>query len=191
METTDVISLITYLFFIYLILAIFIERTVEIFMAIISYLDCKLKGYSYWNKLAHKYKMRLDRLYDFQGDNISAKEKILNWILWDIVTEKSYEGGKHIISAEAVRFKYFRLASRIFAFLLSSSFALFIKINLNVDLISLLEKVSNVDLLIENGSLKVFLTAVALSVGSEPLHALISKFENIGKDKNLSKSKTG
>lgn len=182
-STLEVISLITYLFFIYLILAIFIERTVEIFMSILYYIDLKVKGFKFWNKLAEKYKVKLDNLYDFQGNKLNANEKMFNWILWEIVTEKNQIGSKNTISAKAIRTKYFRMTGRIFAFCLSLAFAITIKIKLGTDLISLFEKVSSIDLLLKQSEVRVFLTAVALSIGSEPLHSLIVKFENIGKQK--------
>jgi hypothetical protein len=182
-SSLDVISLITYLFFIYLILAIFIERMVEVFMSILYYIDLKFNGYTFWNKLAKKYKLRLDNLYDFQGNKLNANEKMFNWILWEIVTEKNQIGGKNTISSKAIRTKYFRMAGRVFAFLLSLAFAIAIKIKLDTDLISLFEKVSGIDLLLKQFELRIFLTAVALSIGSEPLHSLIVKFESIGKEK--------
>lgn len=182
--TVDVITMVTYLFFIYLILAIFIERCVELIIGTLNYADQKLGWYHYWNKLAVRHQKRLDELYNYQGDRGKGTNKLFTWILWDVVIEKAYEGGKDIISAASIRFKYFRVISRIIAFFLSLAFALYIQKNLGVDLITLFENVSGIEMAAIGSGLKAFLTAVLLSVGSEPLHEIITKVELIGKDKS-------
>ena len=98
METVDVITKATYIFFIYLLMAVFVERAVEIFVSIFNYCDLKWKRYRVWNSRAEKYRDKLDRLYNF--DSSTKVNKMFNWLLWGVVTEPAYTGGKMIISAK-------------------------------------------------------------------------------------------
>ncbi|MEM9339250.1 MAG: hypothetical protein AAGA66_11015 [Bacteroidota bacterium] len=183
-STIDVVSMITYLLFIYLILAIFIERCVELFIGVLNYVDQKMGWYGYWNKKAEKNQKRLDELYKYQGEKTQSTDKMFTWILWEMVTEKLYTGGKDIISAFDIRFKFFRNVSRVFAFIVALFFSYFIQNELQVDLITLFENISGARMVSIGVNMKVILTAVLLSVGSEPLHEIITKVETIGKDKN-------
>jgi hypothetical protein len=73
-SSVGVITKITYLLFLFLILAIFIERSTEIFMSFVKYFDLKQGWYKFWNKQAEKFKLRLDRLYAFQGSDTEDKK---------------------------------------------------------------------------------------------------------------------
>ena len=138
METTQVITITTYLLFIYLILALFVERSVEIIVSIFNYADLKLGGYATWNRKARKYQKRFDRLYSYKGSDSSQVDRILNWVLWRIVTDKPHPGGKDVILASSVRLNFVRLMSRITAFLISLVFVIIIYAKLNVDLVSVM-----------------------------------------------------
>lgn len=177
------ITTITYLFFIYLILALFIERSVEIMVSVLRYADLKLGWYSHWNRLAEASRQRFDRQLLYQGAG-GGTEKLLVWLHWDVVTAKAYEGGKDLISADAIRSKYIRITSRILAFLLAATFSGLMYLNFKTDLITIFQQVSEIELISSGPYLKVFLTAVLLSAGAEPLHQLIVKVENIGKKKS-------
>ena len=112
-ETVDVITQITYIFFIYLLMAVFVERTVEIFVSVFNYCDLKWKRYQVWNKRAEKYRDKLDRLYNF--DPSAKTNNLFSWLLWGIISEPSYTGGKLIISATTIRTKYLQIYCRVFA----------------------------------------------------------------------------
>lgn len=189
MDTVNVITVFTYLLFLFLIVAIFVERTVEIFVSVIKYVDLKLGWYRKWNRRAEQLRSRLDRLYGFQGSNAGDKKKLFNWILWKVVTEKSTPGGRDIIAAKSIRTRFYRTASRIFSFLFSLIFSIGIYRLLDVDLVTILIDVSGYSLsLFDNPSawitaLKIVVTAALLSAGSEPLHHLITKVEKIGQSK--------
>ncbi|MCK4662356.1 MAG: hypothetical protein KAT68_05795 [Bacteroidales bacterium] len=179
-----IITKITYLLFLFLILAIFVERTTEIFMSIVKYLDIKRGWYKFWNRQAEKFKVRLDRLYGFQGSDTEDKKLLYRWILWNIISEKPYTGGKDIIATKSVRTQYYRIISRIFALVLSLLFSIWVYRFLKIDLVTILNKVSETILI---GKLapwvKIVLTAAILTAGSEPLHQLIKRFEKVGKSK--------
>ncbi|MFQ5753626.1 MAG: hypothetical protein ACE5HI_16675, partial [bacterium] len=163
----EVITKITYLFFIYLILAIFVERIVEVFVSVFNYAEFKRNFYEYWNKKALSYQKRFDRLYGYQSGHTPQTDKILNWVLWKVVSEKPYVGGKEIISADLIRLNYIRIITRVFAFVLSLGFAIAIKIKLGIDLVviieSLLPNVALIGVISKIDLIGVLLTAVALS----------------------------
>ena len=188
-STVSVVTIFTYLLFLFLIVAIFVERTVEIFMSILKYLDLKLGWYRKWNRKAEQLRNKLDRLYGYQGSETGDKKKLFNWILWQVVTEKPYPGGRDVIAAKSIRTRFYRIASRIFAFLFSLGFSIWIYGAMHTDLITVLIDVSGYDIgFLEGtsgwtGTLKVILTAALLSAGSEPLHQIFSKVEKIGQSK--------
>lgn len=188
----EVITRITFLFFIYLVMAIFIERVLEVLVSVFNYVDLKLKLHNFWNSRAKALQKRFDRLYGFQGSNAPKTEKLLNWVLWKVVAEKPYVGGKEIISAGLVRLNYLRVGSRIVSFILALAFTLALEFKLGIDLVLLVES-----MLASGGSLtykilgnisqypilRVIITAAAISIGTEPLHSLISQIEKMAASK--------
>ncbi len=179
-----VITKVTYLLFLFLVLAIFIERSTEIFMSVLKYIDLKRGWYKFWNRQASKFKTRLDRIYGFQGGDTEDKKLLYRWILWRIVSEKPYTGGKDIVAARSVRTQYYRISSRLFALLLSLIFSVWVYLVLEIDLVSILNKVSGTTIVGDFPAwIKVILTAAILAAGSEPMHQLIVKAEKIGKTK--------
>ncbi|MGM0532777.1 MAG: hypothetical protein ACQER7_15625 [Bacteroidota bacterium] len=182
--TVNVITQITYLLFLFLVLAVFVERATEIFMSILKYADLKLGWYRFWNKQAEKFKDRLDRLYRIQGENTDDKKLLYKWILWNVVSDEPYKGGKAVVAAKSIRTQYYRIISRMFAFVLSLVFSIWVYHYLGVNLIDILENVGgyetsgNLDNLLW---LKIFLTAGILTAGAEPLHQLIRRAERRGR----------
>jgi len=191
MNTVNVITQITYLLFLFLVLAIFVERTVEIFMSIVKYADLKLGWYRFWNKQAEKFRDRLDRLYNMQGSETEDKKLLYRYILWNLVSSEPYKGGKAVVAAKSVRTQYYRYISRIFAFLLSLGFSMWVYLHLEIDLVQILENVGNYEMNLGDRLspwLKILITAGILTAGSEPLHQLIKRVEKRGREQKTSKS---
>ena len=184
--TVAVITRYTYLLFLCLLLAIFVERTTEIFMSILKYIDMKKGWYKFWNKQAEKFKLRLDRLYGFQGSDTEDKKLLFRWILWSLVSEKPYAGGKEIIAAKSIRSHYYNIISKVFAFTLSLFFAIWVFKYLDLDLMDVLNKVGGTQIGKNlNNWVKIIITAIILTAGSEPMHQLIRRFEKVGKIKKV------
>jgi hypothetical protein len=192
MENIEVITRITFLFFIYLIMAIFVERLLEVLVSVFGYLELKWNLHTFWNRRARVLQQRFDRLYGFQGGDAPNTEKILNWILWKVVTERPYVGGKEIIPAALIRLSYLRVGSRILAFILSLAFTIALEVKLGIDLVLLVESMLTgaggvVYKILGNISdypiLRVIITAAAISIGTEPLHSLISQIEKMAASK--------
>ena len=177
----EYITRITYVFFIYLILAILIERVVEVCVSAFNYADLKLDWYRIWNRKAWNYQDRFDRIYGFQGGYTPQIDKMLNWVLWKVLSEKPYPGGKESISAALIRLNYIKIGTRLLAFLIALIFTavMYRKFDFNfVGTVSkLLPDSEAIRLLAGHAMLSILLTAVAVSLGSEPLHQLIARFE--------------
>lgn len=191
METVDVITKATYIFFIYLLMAVFVERSVEVFVSIFNYCDMKWKRYKVWNIRAEKYRDKLDRLYSF--DSSTKVNKMFNWLLWGIVTEPAYTGGKLIIAAQTIRTKYLQIYSRVCANIVALVLALILYYGFNITLIDAVSRVLKDSDTITNATvifftnhalIGVIISAIAVAVGVEPLHNIIGKIEKAGKKKS-------
>ena len=189
--TIDVISKTTYIFFIYLLMAVFVERAVEVFISIFNYYDMKWKRYKAWNNRAEKYRDKYDRLYNY--DPSTKVNKMFSWILWGVITEPTYTDGKYIISAHTIRIKHLQFYSRVCANLVAFILVLTLYYVWNITMIdAVLEVVKNskdslnptVSFLKENTIFGIIATTVAVAAGVEPLHKLIGKVENVGKQKS-------
>lgn len=191
METVDVITKATYIFFIYLLMAVFVERAVEIFVSIFNYCDLKWKRYRVWNNRAEKYRDKLDRLYNF--DSSTKVNKMFNWLLWGVVTEPAYTGGKMIISAQTIRTKSLQVYCRICSSIIALILALVLYYGFEITMIDAVSRVLNnsdsistatVAFFQRNALLGVVISAALVATGVEPLHNIIGKIEKVGKKKS-------
>lgn len=191
METVDVITKATYIFFIYLLMAVFVERAVEIFVSIFNYCDLKWKRYRVWNNRAEKYRDKLDRLYNF--DSSTKVNKMFNWLLWGVVTEPAYTGGKMIISAQTIRTKSLQIYCRVCSNVISLVLVLVLYYGFDITMIDAISRVTigsdsistaTVAFFQRNLLLGVVISAVLVAVGVEPLHNIIGKIEKAGKKKS-------
>ncbi len=181
MENLEFIKLTTYIFMIYLLLALAVERTIELLVAVYNYLELRFQWYQYWNRQARKLQERFDRLEGLQEQAGLNVRRLWEWLLWRIVAEPPYPGGRKIVSAELIRLNYFRIGTRAVAFFL----ALFMVLFQDLDFIKIVfdsyEKMlpaqTTVASILEYKPLRMVLAAIAISVGSEPLHQFIRQVE--------------
>jgi len=191
MNTIDVVTSVTYLFFVYLLLAVFVERTIEVLLALFDYLELKFHWERFWNRKAQHYEERLNRLYVYGGPRDERKKQLFDWILWKVIVDRPNTGGKDIVSADLIRINYVRVASRLTAFVIS----LIVVLTQwpTVDVVQITNKVlaniskdggaipqalkSFLDGLLAFSGFRKILTAALLTMGSEPLHELIKKVE--------------
>jgi uncharacterized membrane protein (DUF106 family) len=206
-NSAGAISRFTYLLFLYLIVALFIERLMEVLVSMVKYIDLKYNWHRHWNRQAWKVRDRLDRLYGLQGERAQEKKKMLDWILWRFVTEPNRPGKARIVSAETIRFNAYRLGSRVTAFIISLGFATWLYYNLTIDcstfncndlntatlasgrnvlridLVALFNIVGDLNVSNNQPWLNILITAALLSAGSEPLHQAIRGIEKIGESR--------
>ncbi|NOX36700.1 MAG: hypothetical protein GXO78_04105 [Calditrichaeota bacterium] len=185
MDTVEVITLITYIFFVVLVLATFVERALEIAMAGFKYLEFRLGWAEVWNRLAVRYARRLDRLYGLQGSQGQAWQRFLDRLFWRLVSESPVPGGRRILSARLIRLNYLRVITRLVAFGLSLILVLALKIDLIEYIIQLLSgaypQVKIISSIIESKAVHYGLTALAISIGTEPLHQFLVRIEELEK----------
>ena len=192
----EVITSVTYIFFVYLILTLLVERLVEVLVAVFNYCELKFRWRAFWNRKAAAYQGRLERLYGYQGESATKTQKLFNRLLWKTIAEKPYEGGKDVISAELIRLNYIRVGTRVTAFLLSLFLVLLFETLHQFDLMAVVrdailsavpENVSKIvkaiidrviDVLSKNPTVKLVLTSAAVSIGTDPLHQLIRRIED-------------
>lgn len=178
-----VISKLVYITFLFLILAIFVERATEIFVSIIKFIDLKNNWFFIWNRKAKKIRKRLDVLFAAQGSDAKDKKDVFSWILWNYISDSPNEGGKKIIAARFVRTQYYKIISRSFALAVSIVFSILMYKYLNVDLVTILNNIAQMQIEVEQTWIKILVTAILLAVGVEPLHQLILRFERVGQTK--------
>ena len=185
MDTVEVITLITYIFFVVLLLPTFVERSLEILMAMYKYLELRWQWAEWWNRLAERYARRFNRLYGLQGEGAGKWKAFLDGLFWRIVSESPTPGGPRVLSARLLRLHYLRIVNRFVAFGLSLILVLALKVDLIEYLMQLLrEAYPQLRLLasiIESKTIHYLLTALAISIGTEPLHQFLVRVEELEK----------
>lgn len=181
-DNIDVITTLTYIYFVFLLVALIIERILEVLMAIFNYFELKTNLQELWNWKARKYQARYERLYGYQGA-YSEKKKIFDTILWKVISEPAYPGGKPIISANLIRLSYVRVTTR----LLSLYLAFILVYSQGLDLFQVLniiipQKFAAVSTPQFQG-FRYFVTALLISIGTDPLHQLISRVEKYAQER--------
>lgn len=186
MDNIQVITEVTYVFFVYLILALFVERLIEVLVAIFNYIEIRFKFYRFWNRQAGRYQLRFERFYGFQDEGAKKKKKLFDWVIWKTIIEPSYAGGKYIISSNLIRLSYIRVGTRLLAF----SLALLLVVSQGLNLVEVIEKLipmaKKVSVVTQSSFIRLFLTAFAISIGTEPLHHLIGRIEKVAEKKAVS-----
>lgn len=187
-DSMEVITFVTYLLFLYLTLALFVERTVEVFVAIFTYAELKWNLRSIWNTAAETYRAQLDKLYGYAGEGSTGAQKLMGWVLWKVIAEKPYEGGKEMVSAGLIRLNYIRIGTRTLSFILAA-----IIVRTQWTYLDFLAFVPLIETLVPGGlpdfvkpllngllasdTVRFVIVAAAISIGSEPLHELIGTVE--------------
>jgi len=181
MDNLELITLVTFIFFIYLLIALLIERALEVLMALFNYAELKWGWYQFWNRQARRYQKTLHHYYKASSAHGSAVGRLFVTILSRVITETPTPGGRPIVSAELIRLNFVRVGTRLLALIL----ALVLVFWQNLDFLELVyqsferafpgQKI--IEFILASRGVRLFLTAAAISVGSEPLHQIISSFE--------------
>ncbi len=181
----EVVTTAVYVLFLYLLLALLVERLVEVLMACYNYIEHRSKRLSNcWNRKARALCERLSQLRRTQGGGNRAL-KAMYKIFWNMVAEPRHEGGRHIVSANLIRIQYKRVGGRILSFLLALALVFWLA---DVKSFNLLETVADFyKQALPNAEIFTFITsnplfcgllsAVGISLGVEPLHEIISRIE--------------
>ena len=177
MDNVDVITNVTYLFFVYLILAIIVERVVEILVSIFNYSEMRGKWYGFWNRRALAYQKRFELLYGYQDESADRVKKLFSWLLWKVIAEKPHEGGKEVISANLIRLNYMRVATRVAAFVISCIMVAVVGLDFIEIIQRMIPKFKLLEMIAGWPFFRFIVTAALISIGSEPLHQVIRRVE--------------
>lgn len=183
-ETTEVVTRVSYILFTYLVLALLVERIVEILVAVYNYIELKRRWHKYWNQIADRMRHRYNRLYGYASDKQGKIRAILDGLLWNVISDEPYKGGKKIISAKLIRLNYVRLGTRIIAFVIAAVLVLILHLDF-IEVISALfpDDFWLIGFLDSSKFIRFLLTTAAISIGSEPLHKVISGIEKFADKK--------
>ncbi len=193
---SESITLVTYVFFIFLILAIVTERMVEILISFFKYLEYKTHFYPYWNKRAIALSKKLSTLSSFQLEGDSSG-KIAQLFFWQFLksTVSSDSAKNFKISTQLVRMRSIQFISRVLTIAIGIllSYA-FYRSNQSVDLITVInERLTFIPLAtLEKMSVnyKILISGLIIGTGVEPIHKMISNFEKSA-DKKTKEVKRG
>lgn len=183
-DNVEFVTFVTYVFFTYLILALLVERIVEVLVAIFNYVELHRRWDAYWNRTAERLSNRYTRLYGYAQDERGKIRSVLDALLWNVISEEPYRGGKKIISANLIRLNYLRLGTRVIAFLIAAVIVLSLRLDF-VEVLSLIfqEYPFFTGLLESSSIVRFILTIAAISIGSEPLHQVIRGVEKFAEKK--------
>ncbi len=173
----DVITIATYIFFVYLLLGTVVERLSEVFVAVYKYVELKMGWREHWNKKAQQYQRRLDNLYRLQAEGTGKSIQTFSWLLWTVVTEPQYPGGRERVSARLIRQNAIQLGTRILAVVAALILIFALQVDLFAMIVRALPGVELGSIFIQNPWMGKVLSAVAISIGTEPLHHIITRVE--------------
>jgi len=183
MNSVEVVSAVTYIFFVALVLALFVERLMEILVAAFKYLEWRFKWEAFWNRLAEALAVRLEGIIRYQQTVAPWMAALVQQIFRRFLAEPAYPGEPWKIDAAQVRKYGIRAVVRMAAFAVSLILVLALKLDLValvVHVLKLLYPIAGyLDFLTSSQAIHYLLTAAVISIGTEPLHTLIVRFERL------------
>lgn len=183
-DTIAVVTALTFVFFKYLLLALTVERTAEIAMAVFKYVEFRRKWYGFWHGRAKAMQRRFDRIFAFKGVHRMKPDNQLNWLLWRVMVPTA-AGRGDIISANLIRSSALQLGTRFFALSLSVLFVYSFCLDPKTILKDIVGSVSQEGFFSPDAgwqNFRMLLLAGAISVGSDPLHQIIGSIEEYAKE---------
>ena len=178
-DLVTVITGVTYAFFLYLLVAITVERTIEILMAIFKYIEHRLKWYRFWNTRARIIQGRLDRIYAFNEIHPNAPDRVLSRLLWKVMVPTA-AGRSDVIAADLIRDKSLRIGSAVLSLVLSLTLVYGLQLDPKPILSNIVQNAKDLAFFskaFEWDNFRMALLAVAISSGTDPLHHLITSIE--------------
>ena len=174
----DEIIDLTKLYIVILLLALTIERIMEIIIGIWNYIEWKANMNEFWNRKAEKLK----RKYESYGKSqILSRVITLSPLARQVRfssrhKKKGHSGQLVVISGEIIRHSIISTASRFIATILGVIFCYFCGINLIDSFKNLLPDVIE-NLTNWSTTLQLIISGLVIGLGSEPIHNLIEAIE--------------
>ncbi len=171
---TAFITRVTAVFFSYLVAALLTERFTEAAMASLKYAELKLHRPD-WPAIGEKVRLRLERYYRLQTADRRGLA-VVDGLLKTLITVPD-AGDRRLLSVDLIRKYYYRLIS----YGLTFSAALILAFSLRYDLVAVITQAypETARILAPRPypAVNVLLSAVAISLGVQPLHQVISRIE--------------
>jgi len=184
----EVLSTPILLFSLAIILAMAIERILEIIKSIYYYIDARFDRSARWTRYAKKLGKKLESRLDNvpQGDEHHFDLVLAIASRYLSNTQYSPNGGI-TISANKVRTVVMRLPLKIFSIILGLICAWLLQIDI-LELSRLAMQKPDAVIQYQTSWFGIAITGIAMGLGSEPLHTLINSFE---KTRKLRKKQRG
>ncbi len=183
MGTIEVISAVTYLFFVALLVALFVERLLEVLVAIYKYLEWRRGGAAFWNRFSARLAQRLQAFVRYQQATSPLLAQAALQVFQRFLGSSGHPGEPWEVSAARVRQAGIRAVVRLLAFLISLVLVLSLKLDLVALVVHVLKLLypwgSYLESITADGWVHYLLTAIVISMGTEPLHTLIVRFERL------------
>ena len=187
-STTTVILHVTYLYLLVLVLALLIERILEVLMASFEFLEYKCNWQEYWIRRARKIRNALEKKLHASQRTQSDSHKGILYLMREklLGSKKGFSGLIPTISPKLVRHVVIAMVSRIVATIFGCLLCIFMKIDL--------VEIFNWDLRINflgslPGWLTLIVSGIIIGLGSEPVHNLIEAVEKRRKKKEAAAQK--
>lgn len=180
--TSEVILHVTYLYLLILVLALLVERIMEVLMACYDMLEYKCGWYRWWQKRAERLRLRLARRAGGAASSLAADTPALLYLIRDVLLGKKagHSGMIPIISPQLVRHAAVAVTTRVVASLLGVALCVATKIDV--------VRTFNIDLQIDRlaklpAAVTMLVSGIIVGLGSEPVHSLIQEVERRRKRK--------
>ena len=168
----------TKMYLLVMLLALTVERIMEVFSSVWSFIEWKAKMYVFWNNKAKKLKRKFERKAKSQ---ILLRKFNLDQLIQQIsyatkAAKERHSGKLTIISAEMIRQTSIAAVSRVVASILGVIFCA----ATNVNLIAIFEDAIPIaGLKLTNWPLWIQLTisGIVIGLGSEPVHSLVTSLD--------------
>jgi hypothetical protein len=166
----------TSLYIVILLLALLVERFMEILSSVWNYIEWKANLHEFWNRRAEKLKKKFEARAKSQILLRALSLAGLTRQLRNVTRshKKGHSGIIIIISGALVRQVSVATVSRFVASILGVAFCYLAKVNL----VDIFNRTLEFDLLRDwPNALKLILSGVVIGLGSEPVHSLIMAVE--------------
>lgn len=163
-----------------MILAIGIERMLEVFRAVRDYIESRAEDQDKWMKKTEQLRTRIEaRLDNANGKGKSSFHAVLTVVCRYLSPAPEHAGGLMAISVDKVRSLSIKLRYKVAAILLGIGFAFLFQIDIFslVEQYTKLQKEYEAPAILAPSILGMIVSGIAMGFGAGPVHKLITAME--------------
>jgi hypothetical protein len=171
----DTILPVTFSFLLVLLLALLVERIMEVLMAVWGLAEWKINVYRMWNRWAERLRTRYERKIKSRQHTQALDISGLLYLISDklLGKKRGYSGNVPIISADLVRHVFVSTLNRMVASIIGCVLCVVAQI----DFVQIISSDLQKSFLPNSPSLRILLSGILIGLGSEPVHKLIKFVE--------------